>query len=104
MKLEEGSCLLQKWQIIIFFPQQFKKFFEKRGINIDNYTVSVGETTHLKGLHGKGNAGVPGRWNQRWQAFVENNPQANSTEVYQFGGQLMDEYGLSNLHIHGYKR
>lgn len=43
------------------FPQQFKKFFEKRGINIDNYTVSVGETTHLKGLHGKGNAGVVNR-------------------------------------------
>ncbi|HUX80200.1 MAG TPA: DUF2380 domain-containing protein, partial [Alphaproteobacteria bacterium] len=85
------------------FPQQFKKFFEQRGINIDKFTVSVGETTHLKGLHGKGNAGLPGKWNKRWLNFIERNPNASTREIYQFGGKLMDEYKLNGLNLHGYK-
>jgi len=85
------------------FPQQFKKFFMQRGINIDDFTVTVGETTHLKGLHGKGNAGLPGKWNQRWLSFIEENPNANSKEIYQFGGKLIDEYNLNNLKLHGYR-
>ncbi len=86
------------------FPQQFKKFFEQKGINIDNYTVSVGEVTHLKGLHGRGNAGLPGRWNQRWKQFIQINPTAESKDIYQFAGSLMDEYKLGGFSIHGYKK
>lgn len=73
------------------FPQQFRKFFEQRGINIDRFTVSVGEVTHLRGLHGKGNGCLPGKWNQRWRSFIEETPNASTSEVYQFGGKPMDE-------------
>lgn len=86
------------------FPQQFRYFFEKNGINIDTFTVSIGQTTHLKGIHGKGNAGLPGGWNKRWKAFIEGNPNAKAREIYQFGGSLMDEYNLNNLDIHRYKK
>jgi hypothetical protein len=86
------------------FPQQFRKFFEQKGINIDKFTVTVGKTTHLKGLHGKGNAGLPGKWNKRWLTFIEENPNASTSEIYQFGGKLMDEYKLNNLHLHEYKK
>src|SRR5690606_12870386 len=47
------------------FPQQYRKFFEQRGINIDEHTVTVGQTNHLKGVHGSGLGEMPGGWNQR---------------------------------------
>ncbi|WP_199789537.1 DUF2380 domain-containing protein [Sorangium cellulosum] len=48
------------------FPQQFRKFFERRDIDIEQFTVRVGETAHLKGIHGRGLGDMPGRWNARW--------------------------------------
>jgi len=86
------------------FPQQFRKFFEAKGINIDEYTVSVGQVTHLKGLHGKGNAGLPGGWNKKWRSFIEENPSVSREDIYKFAGRLMDEYKLNDLQIHGYKQ
>jgi hypothetical protein len=86
------------------FPQQFKKYFSDRSINIDLHTVSVPhQTTHLRGLHGKGYGNMPGGWNQRWKTFIEATPNATSKDIYQFAGQLMDEYGINNLRLHGYK-
>lgn len=46
---------------------------------------------------------MPGRWNDRWRNFIENNPNASQREIYQFGGRLMDEYGLTNYRIHPYR-
>jgi len=85
------------------FPQQFKNLFKSKGINIDDFTVSVPQnTTHLKGLHGKGFNNLPGQWNARWSDFIKNNPNATAKDFYQFGGKLMDEYGLSGLTINSY--
>lgn len=76
-------------------------------MNIDDYTVTVDhQWTHLKGLHGRGvpTQGMPGRWNQRWGEFFDANPNATAKDIYQHGGQLMDEYGLSGLPIHPYRK
>lgn len=81
------------------FPQQFRKFFEKTGVNIDKFTVRISEITHLKGVHGRGVADLPGGWNTRWQQFIETNPNATAKDVFQFGGSLVDEFGLSGLPI-----
>ena len=82
------------------FPQQFKKYFNKSGIDIDKYTVSVPHnTTHLKGIHGKGFNDLPGGWNSEWKNFIMNNPNATQKEILQFGGRLMDKYGLNQLPI-----
>ncbi len=85
------------------FPQQFRKFFSSRGINIDQFTVTLGHnTSHLKGVHGKGLGNMPGGWNKRWADFIEANPNATAKDIYQFGGKLMDEFGLSHIPIQPY--
>ena len=88
------------------FPSQFRNFFKKVGINIDDYTVTVDHfTTHLKGIHGRGNLGqMPGRWNKIWSQWIDNYPNASLREVFQQGGQMMDDFGLNRLPIHGYKQ
>jgi hypothetical protein len=98
-------------QLQHIFPQKWRPWFSARGIDIDQYTVSMTQRSHLSGLHGvgglpfpNGEAGImPGRWNARWADFISNNPNATAHEVYQFGGQLMDEYGLSGLPIVPYR-
>ena len=86
------------------FPQKYKPIFEKLGIDIDKYTVSLGSATHLRGIHGKGTASMPGRWNERWREFFMKNPNPTTKEVYQFAGKLMDEYGINKEILHAYKK
>jgi RHS repeat-associated protein len=86
------------------FPQQFRKFFQGKGVDIDQFTVRIGETTHLKGVHGRGLGNMPGRWNARWSEFIDANPGATPKDIYQFAGRLMDEFGLSGLPIAPYPR
>lgn len=65
-------------------------------------TVALGERRHLAGIYGRGAEGVPGRYNARWREYIGANPNASAKDVYQFGGRLMDEYGLSGLPIKRY--
>nr|HMR11186.1 hypothetical protein [Polyangiaceae bacterium] len=67
------------------------------------FTVGISQGRHLRSVHGRGDAITPGRFNQRWADFIEANPNATAKEIYQFGGRLMDEYGLSNLPIVPFK-
>jgi hypothetical protein len=82
------------------FPRQFDDYFKQRGIDIDDYTVTLGQTQHLQGVHGKGYGDLPGAWNSQWRDFIEKNPNASLGEVYQQAGKMMDRYGLSYLPIH----
>jgi RHS repeat-associated protein len=84
------------------FPQQFRGFFESRGVDIDAYTVQLGQRRHLAGVHGRGADGLPGQWNARWREFITNNPGATDLQVYQHAGRLMDEYQLGGLPIRRY--
>jgi len=82
------------------FAQQFRKFFAARGIDIERYVIRVAhETTHLKGIHGNGLGNLPGKWNARWAQFIAEHPNATAKEIYQFGGRLLDEFGLNHLPI-----
>jgi hypothetical protein len=85
------------------FPQAFRERFEKKGIDIHRYTVEMTEGEHLQGVHGRGNLLTPGRWNERWDKFFLENPDPTAVQIYQFGGKLMDEYGLSNRPIVPYR-
>jgi hypothetical protein len=92
-----GAARIAKHHI---FPQQFRKFFLSKGLNIDQFAVRLAsETSHLKGVHGRGLASMPGGWNARWAGFIEANPSATATQIYQFAGRLMDEFGLNHLPI-----
>jgi hypothetical protein len=88
------------------FPVQFKSFFSSRGVDIDSFTVTVEhQITHLRGIHGGGNMGqFPGRWNQLWQGFIDVNPNATAKDVYQFGGKLIDDFGLGHLPVHPFRK
>jgi RHS repeat-associated protein len=83
------------------FPQdpKFAKFFTKAGIVIDDYVVDIEQTTHLKGVHGRGIMDLPGKWNNRWTDFFKKNPKATAKQIFQFAGRLMDEFNLSDLPI-----
>ncbi|WP_155949902.1 DUF2380 domain-containing protein [Xanthomarina gelatinilytica] len=93
--LIEGASSLHKHHI---FPQQFGSWFAKRGISINDFTIPLSQRAHLRGVHGKGLDGkFIGRWNQRWLEFIENNPNANASEVFYFGESLLQDFGLDHL-------
>ncbi|MEM9168108.1 MAG: RHS repeat-associated core domain-containing protein [Pseudomonadota bacterium] len=84
-------------------PQKFRSQFEARGIEIDQYTVSIPENMHLRGVHGKGSDYLPGNWNGQWEEFFDTNPYATDKEIYQNLGTMMDDFGLSGLEIGPYR-
>jgi RHS repeat-associated protein len=84
-------------------PRQFKEFFGKRGIDIDAHVVSLGEKSHLTGVHGKGLGNMPGGWNKEWAGWISKNPNASAKDVYQQLGTMMDRYKINDLPIHPYK-
>lgn len=45
------------------FPQKYRSTFENAGVAIDDFTVPLNRTQHLKGVHGSGlpGQGLPGR-------------------------------------------
>jgi hypothetical protein len=45
----------------------------------------------------------PGRFNAQWQRFIDLYPDATPLQVYQYGGWLMDRYGLSGLALIPYR-
>jgi hypothetical protein len=87
------------------FPQQgnIANWIRERGIDIHQWTVEIDETVHLRGVHGNGYAGFEGHWNARWEQFRDaNKDTASPKDIYQFAGQLMDEFGLSGLPLKPY--
>jgi len=75
----------------------YTDFIAKRGIDVDKYTISVTAGkggAHMNLIHGKG------KWNPKWMEFIDNNPSATAKDIYQFAGQMMDDYGLNKFKIH----
>ncbi|WP_197360018.1 DUF2380 domain-containing protein [Ralstonia solanacearum] len=85
-------------------PRQFKDFFAKRGIDIDAHTVTLGDVSHLKGVHGNGIGNMPGKWNQQWADWISRNPNATASDIYRQLGSMMDRYNLNGLTIHPYRQ
>ena len=54
-------------------------------------------------IHGRGDATMSGRYNDRWAEFISANPDAEQKDIVQFAGKLMDEYGLSGRPIVPYR-
>jgi intein/homing endonuclease len=78
---------------------KYSSFFTKRGINVDNFTVTLShgkDSHHLKFIHGQG------KWNEKWKEWIDDHPNATVNEVYQKAGKMMYEYGLSGIRIHPY--
>jgi hypothetical protein len=85
-------------------PQQFRQWFANRGIDIEKYKIYLDETTHLRGVHGRGivsgHPDFPGRWNKRWEEFINANRNLKDKKrIYQELGSMMDEFGLNDYWI-----
>jgi hypothetical protein len=81
--------------------KQYSEFFKTRGIDVDQYTVTLShgkDSHHLKFIHGEG------KYNDAWKTWIDGNPNATREEVFQQAGKMMDEYGLSGIRIHQYRK
>ncbi|CAM5223544.1 hypothetical protein UACE39S_01036 [Ureibacillus acetophenoni] len=81
--------------------KNYADFIKNRGIDVDNFTVTIAhgkDSHHLKFLHGQG------KWNQKWMDWIDSHPNATAKDIYQFAGKMMDEYGLTGLKIHHYRK
>ena len=66
-----------------------------RGIkNIDDYCVVLESRLHLRGVHGRGYAGLKGKWNDRWKWWLHTNKTAGAEEVLEQMYRMMEEFGL----------
>jgi len=90
-----------KWNRHHIFPKEKKlrAFWDKAQIDIDKYTIRMEQTSHLRGVHGKGLMKLPGKWNQAWKRFFKKNPDATDLQIFQQAGKMMDEFGLSDFKI-----
>ncbi|MEU1081574.1 SpvB/TcaC N-terminal domain-containing protein [Streptomyces sp. NPDC005908] len=69
-------------------PQEFRKFFKARGIDVDDYVVKITEGEH-SAIHSM-------KWNPKWKAWIDQNPNATVEEVWAFARKMMDEFKLNN--------
>ncbi|MEQ1901408.1 MAG: RHS repeat-associated core domain-containing protein [Devosia sp.] len=108
-KLEVAAKQAEEAQLLLapvrvndhhIFPQQLSAFFRSHGVDVDAYTVTLGETTHLRGVHGAGLGRMPGGWNAEWRDWITKNPDATPPDIYAKAGEMMDGYGPSSYEIH----
>jgi hypothetical protein len=78
--------------------QKYREFFKKHGIVLDNHTVQISASFHTKVVHRAGN-----NWTTRWKTWIDKNPNATTTQVYQQAGKMMDDYGINHLPIVPYR-
>jgi RHS repeat-associated protein len=75
------------------FPQQFKEWFEKNGLKIDEYIAYIPAEVHEQ-LH------RAGKWNTHWELQIqkwERNGGASPEEILEFGRKLAEKYELRSL-------
>lgn len=72
------------------FPRMFRPFFEKQGINIDEYTILLEVMKH-RSIHA-GPQGGP--WNARWREWIPKHLNATPEEIFRYAGQLIYEFEL----------
>jgi hypothetical protein len=78
--------------------QKYRDFFAKHGIDVDNFVVKVPRRMHIEEIHV-----AEHNWTTKWKNWIDANLSATTKEVYQFGGALMDEYGISHLPLERYR-
>jgi uncharacterized lipoprotein (TIGR02269 family) len=72
------------------FPQALRKWFERKMINIDKYTIPLEVEKH-RSIHRGANGGP---WNAAWRKWTLANDGANPEEIFRYAGQLIYEFEL----------
>jgi RHS repeat-associated protein len=78
--------------------QKYRDFFGKHGIKVDKFTIRISEHSHKTLIHKAGN-----NWTTSWKRWIDANPNATTKEVYQFGGRMMDEFGVGHVPLVPYR-
>jgi hypothetical protein len=92
------------------FPQgaEFAPYWERAGIDIDQFCVPVSEREHLGQIHGPGSAALPaiadvkkgGLWNECWRQFFKPFKDAGiyptRSQIEQEAKFLMEGFGLGS--------
>lgn len=77
---------------------KYREFFNKHGIKVDDFCIELTSRFHIDKIHKAGN-----NWTTRWKQYIDINPNASTKEVYQYAGQLMDQYGVRHIPLRSYK-
>ena len=75
------------------FSQQFRKWFEQHGIDIDAFIVSLERGIHrLKpnGIH----TTLGGNWNTVWQKWIADHPNASPDEIMKQAKKMLVDFGI----------
>jgi uncharacterized lipoprotein (TIGR02269 family) len=72
------------------FPQAFRKWFTRKGIKIDAYTIALEVMKH-RSIH-RGENGGP--WNAAWDAWILDHDDAPQEEIFRYAGQLIYKFEL----------
>ena len=72
-------------------PQQFRGYFARAGINIDDATAELPQSVH-QAAHDVG-------WNSEWQGFINANPSATVAQITDQASRMMWEFGLDKFVI-----
>lgn len=90
------------------FPRQFRTDFMRIGIDIDQYTVTLGATEHIgaRGIH------TTMDWNGEWDEFFDTLPATTLTEgqasqwyakAMKKAFEMMTEAGIDRKRVHPYR-
>ena len=73
------------------FPQAFRRWFERQGIDIDEYLIPLEVEKH-RSIHRGANGGP---WNAAWLKFINaHRTGAPKEEIHRYAGQLIYEFEL----------
>lgn len=73
------------------FPRMFREWFNRKGINIDEYVILLAVEKH-RSIHRGANGGP---WNDAWARFIDaNNQTATQADIHKYAGQLIYEFEL----------
>jgi hypothetical protein len=83
------------------FPQEFRKWFHDRGIDVDDYTVVLSEGDHAAIHFGGGKGKGGGWWNQEMMKLLTDaesdlGRRLTPDEILILGRQLLDRAGLGS--------
>jgi len=75
-------------------PRQFKREFERAGLNIEDYVKELPRDFH-KDVHGRGGGeNWINSWNKQWDKFFRENPNASAGKILEQLEKMKREFGI----------
>ena len=72
---------------------EFRRYFDDTGLDIEDYTMDVPRDTHIE-IHSGQGMGRGGAWNNAWREFFRDNPNASGEQIIEQMNRMADQFGL----------